>query len=403
MGAKPVRNVPRRCAEVVSMDVRAIVLLGGSVDKDAEHIAGVPIALLDLLGRSVLHRTIDDLRKCGVTQVAVIGDPGSALSSLRSQKLLATLKATPGAAPWRAAQHTFAEYAQSGADVVFVLRLGAYLELDYESVIQFHLDQHSRVTAVCNSSGELLDYFAISGSRRNDAAFLLRHRLRAFRAGSTRFPYSGYRNPLSSAGDFRRLAVEALAGRVQIRPDGHEIRPGVWLGRGARIHPRARVLAPAFIGSQTRINASAVVTRCGVVEHHAVIDCSTVVEDATVLPYTVVGAGLDVSHSVVGFRRINHLHRGVEIQIADPKLLDTVASAPVRFLGGMASLASFFPVHFVRGLLRGGRRISEADLPTAVSSPSPALKFPADPGAPDRSPDQFAGRLAIARSRYEHE
>lgn len=208
------------------MDVRAIILLGGGVEHpDTENIAGVPFALINLLGHSVLQRTIDNLRRSGVEQIVVIGDPGPAQDQLRALPAATQFVPTSGVAPWRAAQQMFAEYAQSGADLVFVFRLGAYLELDYESLIQHHLDQQSRVTAVCDGAGDLLDVFVISGSRRNDAAFLLRHRLRGFRAGSTPFVYTGYHNPLTSTADFRRLAVDMFAGRVQIRPDGSMLEP----------------------------------------------------------------------------------------------------------------------------------------------------------------------------------
>jgi hypothetical protein len=114
----------------------------------------------------------------------------------------------------------------------------------------------------------------------------------------------------------------------------------------------------------------------------------TVVENTTILPYATVGAGLDVAHSVVGFRRVSHLHRGVEIEINDPKLIGMVSSAPLRVLEQAASLAAFLPTHFLRGLFllqqrrhrpfpgsspAGGQR-ETTDMAAAAQSPSPALK-----------------------------
>ena len=54
-------------------------------------------------------------------------------------------------------------------------------------------------------------------------------------------------------------------------------------------------------------------TRGSNIERSAFVDCGTVVEDASVLPSCYVGAGLDVTHAVVGFRRIAHLNRKIEI------------------------------------------------------------------------------------------
>ena len=92
------------------------------------------------------------------------------------------------------------------------------------------------------------------------------------------------------------------------------------------------------------------ITRGTVVEHHAEIDCGTVVENSTVLPYTYVGAGLDVMHSVVGFRRLSHLVRNVEVEISDRKLVGMPAvSAVSRLAGSTAALFAFLPKQIYRG------------------------------------------------------
>ncbi len=104
------------------------------------------------------------------------------------------------------------------------------------------------------------------------------------------------------------------------------MKPGVWVGEGARIHHKARIVAPAFIGAQTKIRASALITRSTVIEHHAEVDCGTVVENSTVLPYTYVGAGLDVMHSVVGFRRLRTWCANVEVEIYRRKTSRNVGS-----------------------------------------------------------------------------
>jgi hypothetical protein len=252
-----------------------------------------------------------------------------------------------------------------------VVRIGPYTEIDYDQVIQVHLDQNSRVTAVTDEDGELLGTFVISTSRRNDAAFLLRHRLQETRMPFVRYRFTGYTNRLAGVGDLHRLAVDTFCGRAHAMPDGEEVRPGVWFAPGARVQRGARVLAPAFIGAHARVRSSAVITRCSVLEHDTCVDCGTVVENATILPYTIVGAGLDVCGAVVGFGKVAHLRRQVEVEISDPKLLRSVVSAPLRVVGQAASLAAYLPLNFMRGLL--GRRRSAANLPVAVQAPSGSL------------------------------
>jgi tetrahydrodipicolinate N-succinyltransferase len=281
----------------------------------------------------------------------------------------------------------------SGADVVIVHRLGPYAEIDFDQLIQFHLDHSGRVTAVTNQRNELIGTFVISSSRRNDAAFMLRHRMQEFRSPCLEYQFVGYLNELESAADLRRLAVDAFSGAAQITPEGNEVRPGVWVASGARVHRAARVLAPAYIGERARVRASAVVTRCSVLEHHAEVDCGTVVENATILPYATIGAGLDVAHSVVGFNRLAHLQRQVEIEITDPKLIGMASSAPLKALGSAAALASFMPVEFVRGLL--GRK----KLWPSAAQPAIGRKAQSSMSS-EASADQFP--LVVAR-RYGNE
>jgi len=287
--------------------------------------------------------------------------------------------------------------------VILVLRLGPYLELDYDRLIQFHLDQRNRVTPVCALDGSALHSFAISASRRNDAAFLFRHQLAESRTPCSAYVHYGYRNGLANAADVRRLTLDAFAGVAAFDPAGKEIRPGVWVGREVRIARGARILAPAYIGDYSRIRATAVITRGSALEHHVEVDYGAVVEDCNVLPFTYVGAALDMTHAVVGNRRVYHLPRNVEVEIADSKLLDAASEhAPLRVLAGMASLVTFLPRQIVRGIFPAQHREPPASLPAAVNAPSPALKAAAAREAADESAHSEFPNLMVAR-RYGNE
>jgi hypothetical protein len=331
------------------------------------------MALLDVLGSAVLHRVTGRLLSSGISAITVLGDSGSQGTRWLRRALRPEVRweSAPGEMLWRAAQRVFTEFSQAGAEAVIVMRLGPYTELEIGHLVRAHLESGGRITAAVDPCGELLGTFAISPARRNDAAFLLRHQLQEFRSTFTHFRFEGYVNRLTAAADLRQLAIDGFCGRAQITPCGMEVKPGVWVGEGARVYRGARLLAPAFIGEAARVHASAVITRCSTLEHHAVVDCGTVVENATLLPYTTIGAGLDVAHSVVGFRRVTHLRRDVEIEINDPKLVGMVSAAPWRALGQAASLATFLPVNFFRGLFADAR---EVEMPEAVQAPSAALK-----------------------------
>lgn len=365
------------------MDVKAIVLVGAGTHGTERH-GGVPLALLDVLGRAPLYRLTERLLQSGCSGITVLGDAGTQGARWLRRALRPEVRweSASGDSIWRAAQRVFTQYSQAGAGTVLLLRLGPYAELDIAAILRFHAESGRRVTAVTDPASDLLGAFAVSAARRSDAVYLLRHQLQESRDAYARYRFEGYVNRLASASDLRQLAIDAFCGRAQIAPDGVEVRPGVWVASGARVHRRARVLAPAYIGEAARVRASVVVTRCSTLEHHTVVDCGTVLENTSVLPYTSVGAGLDVTHSVVGFCRVVHLLRQVEIEVNDTKLVGAVSSAPLRVLGQAAALAAFLPVNFLRGLFVG--EAPEAALPEAVQAPAAALKLS------DRAPGNTA-------------
>jgi NDP-sugar pyrophosphorylase family protein len=359
---------------VGTVDVRAIIMLAPPTNGDASSglFAGVPLVLMDVLGRPVLDRVVERLKTAGIADVSVIcrSEPHAFARSAAGRQLKWVYPET--AQYWRSAENAFNDAVHAGAELVVAMRLGPYAEIDFDELLQFHIEQGARITSSVDNKGESLDALVINGSRRNDAAYLFRNGLQRFRTPPVTYSYCGYVNRLNDVFDLRRLATDGLMQRAQVVPAGREIKPGVWAADSARIHRGARVLAPAFIGPQVKLRAAAVVTRCSALESHSEVDCGTVVEDATILPYTYVGAGLDVGHAVVGFRRLAHLRKKVEVEITDPKLVNMISlSAPVRAAGSAASLLTFLPLQMIRGFF--GRTECEPEVREAIRTPSAAL------------------------------
>jgi hypothetical protein len=395
------RHLPRRCAEVERLDVNAILLLGtqtADLDGTSALAAGVPLAAIDVLGRSLVLRAADRLIRHGVNQIYVVGQV-DALKDAPSIPRQVRLVAANDNGIWRECETMFGEAAQNGADLILVQRVGPYLELDYEDLLAFHLDRRNRVTPVVDAGGEALDVFCISASRRNDAAFLFRHQLQESRTPAAAYSYRGYCNPMLTGADVRQLTLDAFAGAIEVPPQGRQIRPGVWVGDGARIEHGARVLAPSYIGAHAVVLPAAVVTRFSSVEHHCLLDCGTVVENANILPHTYIGAGLDVVQAVVGNQRLLNLPRNVEIEIADPKLVRTLPEHPA--IRALASSLALGPMRALRRLLPWLRPAPAASLPVAVQTPSAALNSSATLPA-SRSEAEFSANLMVAR-RYGNE
>jgi hypothetical protein len=362
-------------------------------------LAGIPIGLLDILGQPVLERVIDRLDRFGTRGISVVTEVPGSVAPLAQGSIRPGLRWTDAVDGnfWRSGENSFNHLAQSGGELVLVIRLGAYLELDYEDLMQFHLGKRSRLTSVCDSQGAPLDVFVISASRRNDAAYLFRHQLQAMRDPGEVYHFAGYVNRLADARDLRILALDGFAGVAAVAPCGREIKPGVWVADSARVHRTARLLAPCFVGACSKVRGASLLTRGSVAEHHTEIDCGTVIENSTILPTTVVGAGLDAAHSVLGFRRIWNLRRSVEVEISDDRFVGALRSAPIRMFDNAARLAAFFTTSFAQVLL--GRKASPTPVvQEAVCRPAAALKK-VEPAAEEGLPaSEF-----IAARRYGNE
>lgn len=385
------------------MDIRALVLVNQSTEVLADPLpfSSLPPALLEVAGKTPLERTIERLLRFGIQPITVISDSASPLSAYASDGSGPIYVNSTRELFWRAAESSFNDLIQEGAELVVVLSLGAYAEIDFEKMVQFHLDQHARVTQACTEA-KALEVFCISASRRNDAASLFRSQLTKCRSECPLFAHTGYTNQLKDARDLRQFAIDILTLKTETRPAGSEVRPGIWVEQGALVEKGARLVAPAFIGAFAKIRTHAVITRCSSVEHHAQIDCGTVAENSTVLPYCRVGACLDVAHSVVGTATITNLRRDVTVEILDTKLVSYVLATPGnRLMRAAAELVSFLPKQMWQGLF-GGRKPQQPDLQAALQQTSPSLGGAAGyetPACDTDAAEKFPSNLAIVR-RY---
>jgi hypothetical protein len=388
------------------MDIRGLLLVnsGNLREDDSAFLASGPLGLLDIVGKSALERMAERLQRFGITPLTAIVENGTLpVAGGRATPSGLTCVATTPDRFWRAAESAFNDMAQSGAELVVLVRLGAYAEIDFEKLVQVHLDHGSRVSQVSHGDHKL-DIFCISASRRNDAASLFRSQLNRCRSECPLVAASGYLNLLADPRDLRQFAIDILTQRTQTCPAGEEVRPGVWMSRKAIVEKGARVLAPAYIGAYARVRTGAVITRCSSVEHHAQIDCGSVVENSTLLPYCYLGAGLDLAHSVAGMRQVANLRRDVTVEVPDRTLLDLISATSGRnLLQSAAEFLIYLPRMAMHGMLTGGKP-AEPDLNEALRKTSPALGGAGGYETPacDSDAAQKFPNMIVAR-RYGHQ
>ena len=339
------------------MEVGALLLSGPN--PESSGILGVPTALLPVVGAPIVKHLADQLAAEGVRRVkVVISCIGSAQETAAedARRTLGgdvTWRQTSREQFWASAYSAYITLKESGCERILVVRLGGYLELSLPALIAFHKRSGNRLTRFYKDR-EPLDAFLVSASDQEGAALLFSADFGGLENQICPSIYNvpGYVNPLANIFDLRQIFTDIFAWRTLTKPRGKELRPGIWIGEGAKINRGARLVAPVFIGAHSRVRASAVITRGSSLEHHTEVDCGTVIENSTVLPYSYVGAGLEVMHSVVGDKSIANLKRKIVLRVEDPKLLNAITpSAGLRALLSAGALAAYLPTQFFRGFL----------------------------------------------------
>jgi len=272
-----------------------------------------PVVCQELLGQTLLQRTRQSLRESGVEQQTVLFEqPGSR----------GLIPSGPGTAEgfssaWETA---VGQQLGDGADVLFLIRMGTYLEIDFLDLLRFHRETSSGLTQVYGTKCAF-DLGVISADQLRTEAGSYRRRLSALIPQSRRYNFSGYSNRLREPGDLRRLVYDALTGRNAIRPNGDQVGPSMWIGKGADVDPSASLFAPVYIGADTQIKGSCIINGGTTIERDCEVDFGTTVTDSCVLPGTYVGMGLNIVHSIVAPNRLFHLDRNVGMDISDAHII----------------------------------------------------------------------------------
>jgi len=149
------------------------------------------------------------------------------------------MHAPPHSRAWATAGSMLGQYGKGRNR--FVAGLEVTWSLIAEEMFEFHRQQRQASTRAFHGQ-RALDLWVVDSKPSANAQVILisGHCRDAHRGLSARW----VRNPLAHARDLRRLVVDALQGRCQLSPVGREIKPRVWVDDGARLHRRARVIAP---------------------------------------------------------------------------------------------------------------------------------------------------------------
>jgi hypothetical protein len=303
---------------------RHVFSMAGKSGRESSH----SFATAEILGASLLDRTLAKVHELETLPPTILSGRNVADQVLPSR----STRSGRFIDSWEKA---LCDYVNAGVEMLLLIRVGAYSDVDYSELLQFHAESHSPLTQVYASDGSL-DIAIVDATLLRNNDDLMRRALSNLIPKQTRFEYRGYVNRLRRRHDLHRLMQDGLGGRCRLRPMGVEVRPSVWCADDVELDPTVAVNGAVFIGAGSRLATGCSITGPSSIESQCQIDCGTVIDNSLVLQGTYVGMALDVRRSVVSRETIFNLDRNVEVSVSDARLIGR-NTKPVAVLAALTS------------------------------------------------------------------
>jgi len=110
-----------------------------------------------------------------------------------------------------------------------------------------------------------------------------------------------------------------------------ELRPGIWAGLRARIHPAATLRAPCWIGDDAHIGAKAIIGPNAVIENRCLVESGAEITNSIAATDTFVGAFTEVRESLALGSLLINWRTGSHVNVPDRFLLGEVSARPFHF------------------------------------------------------------------------
>jgi mannose-1-phosphate guanylyltransferase/phosphomannomutase len=110
----------------------------------------------------------------------------------------------------------------------------------------------------------------------------------------------GYWEDVGTLEAYLTAHKDILDGKVRLHVPGFEVRPGVWVGEGAEIHPEATVQGPAVIGDNCRVEPGASLGEYTVLGANVRVRINAALERTVVHDNVYLGEAVRLRGTVVG-------------------------------------------------------------------------------------------------------
>jgi NDP-sugar pyrophosphorylase family protein len=105
---------------------------------------------------------------------------------------------------------------------------------------------------------------------------------------------------------------------------GREAEDGIWLSRNVSLHPTAKLIAPVFIGENSRIGMGVHLGPNAVIGNDCVLDSRSTAINSLILSGSYVGEALELADSIVDKNHLININLGVAVTVADDFILGSL-------------------------------------------------------------------------------
>lgn len=138
-----------------------------------------------------------------------------------------------------------------------------------------------------------------------------------------------------------------------------EVESGIWLGRNVMLHPSAQLIAPAYIGENSRIEEGAKIGPNAVIGCDSIVDTFTTVRQSAVYPGSYCGQGLALDHVFVDRNRLLDCRVESQLNVSDSFILSSLkgadhgrwARSAVSMIAAAILTILTLPIAFATGLV----------------------------------------------------
>jgi len=152
----------------------------------------------------------------------------------------------------------------------------------------------------------------------------------------------------SYAGFFSALQFCFSQSPARTRVGVKEIKPGVWVGMRTQISPRAKLVAPCWIGENVLIKPDAVIGPMAILENGVAVENAATIYDSWVGPQTFAGSLIQMKDSLALGNTLVNFQSNSVAKIPDEFLLCALEHRPRRLRTGniFGRLCALFVIAF---------------------------------------------------------